>query len=288
VEAHLFVIPAAILTLLLLGVRYRGASAPLTSDEPADADPSRTMRRVRQSVAVAMGFVVLSGTLHQVIDVVVLLGGLLLGRPVAIVIVRATGLASSIARIPLPLRLPLAGAGSVAFSLAFLSVFYGVEISRWFYVIVAIVVSFVIFQVALVADDAAPSRSEPDGGDDKADQPAVATVAGMLVLGLLLSALVFPRAVFADAWGDLADTAFFIAMNGAVGAAVGAALLMGALAGDDKKAPPPKKKPPYVPPRYRRPGTPGPRPYGTPAPNQQAETPTPEEPIPWYKPWRYF
>lgn len=267
VSAHLFVIPAAILAFILLAVRYRGRQAPLAINEPADAPPSRFGRLARQGLGIAMAFVVLSGTLHQVIDVVVLLGGLVLARPLARLALRATGLAGPIARLPVVIRLGGAGAVAFAFSYGFLSVFYGVEISRWFYGIIAIVVSFFVLQVALVAEeiegDRPPKGSEAGG----AERSPVATTVTSLLLALLLGTFALPATVFADAFGDLGDTAFFIATNGLLGAAIGAAMLYGALMGGDK-APPPEKKqpPPPINPYARKPGGPPPTPFGKPPP----------------------
>lgn len=268
VSAYLFFLPAVVLAFFLLAIRYRGRSAPLAIDEPARPEPSLLRRRFQLAIGLALTVVALSGTLHKEIDLVVLVGGLALARPAARWTLRATKLARTLARIPWHVRVAGAAALGLAFSFAFLTAFNNVDISRWFYAIVAIVVSFFIIEIALEADSVERASTPRDVGAAEDGSPAVASVVTMLVVSLLALTAMAPAVTFADAFGDLIDTAVWVAANSTLCAAALAAMLLGAMLGSgDKPTPPPQKKPPPINNPYaRRPSGPPPVPFGKPPP----------------------
>ena len=269
VSAYLFFIPAAVITFVLLATRYRGPNAPLAIDEPAGRVPSPRRRLIQRGIGLALAVVALSGTLHKEIDLLVLVVGLALARPVARWILRATKLARPLARVFWPIRLAAAAAIGFAFSFAFISAFYNVEISRWFYAIVAIVVSFVVIEIAMEADNVAL-----EAGPTVADEatPAVVPVVTSLVAGLMLLTAMAPAIVSADAFGDLIDTAIWVATNSILASAILAAMLFGAMFGSGDKPPEVKKPPPPNNPYARKPSGPPPVPFGKPPPKKDPPT----------------
>jgi hypothetical protein len=243
VSPEVLIVPAAILAVLLLYLRYPSPDAPFGSAEPAGPPPSPAQRAIRYGISVGLALTLLAGAMSQVIDLVVLVVGLILGRPIAQAILRATRLAAPLARIPWLPRVGLGAAVSIAFSGALLSLLGYPEISRWFPVVVAIAGSYVILQIMLEADQVAAAVGSPHARPDA----AVAVGSGLAVLSFMqLSAFALPAPVFADAFGDWRDTAFIIGMIIAPGAAMSAAMLMGQLAGGLEEDKPGKSPPGYL------------------------------------------
>jgi hypothetical protein len=217
--------PATILVVVVLALRYLGKVVPLALDEPRDPPPSRARRYLLRVSNLAMVLILLSGMLHKVIDLVILAAALVLGRPLARAILRSTGLARPLARVPWQLRLVAGGAAAMAFSVAFIRVIGNSDVSRWFNAVIAVAISFVLIEVFLEADRVArETKDRPDGGSTS-EKPAVTAAVLGLVAVLELGAFVLPGTTFADAYGDLADTFWLIA-----GLAAGSAAFLAALA----------------------------------------------------------
>jgi hypothetical protein len=223
-DGNYLVAAAAILGLLLLGLRYLGRQPDLT---PLPPDPPSGLTGspiVGHLVTVALTFVVLLGVVTRPIDVVVLLPALLLARPIATYVLRTTGVGPQLARLPMPIRLVVGFAAAVAIGWVIVSILgFQSDLSGFFTMVVALAVGYIVMTFFLAADSAAS-----DGSRDAPVGSGVATTL-MLTTGLLLF-LALPELVLADNGGDHADGWPNAAAAALAAAAAGALAAMGAFA----------------------------------------------------------
>ena len=244
--------------LPVLAVRYLGALAQVgrDADEPGAWSGRRPVAGYLVSLALTLA--VLSSVIRTPVNALILLAGLLAARPVARVLLRATGLAPLLAAIARPIRL-IAGFGvTLAFAWCFIAIVGPSRTLPFFHMAIAIAVGLVILEVFLAADDVAGAAPPPapSGGNP---------LATTLAVGALLS-LAFPAVARADNMSDESDIKLM--------AATAAASAAGAKAWDKAM----KKK---FPPKLPDGGSPG----GGSSPD--AGTPN-NPPAPWWSPDRYL
>jgi hypothetical protein len=235
--------------LPLLAVRYLGVSARVgrDADEPGPLSRRGAVGGYLGTLAVTL--MTLASVIHKPVDALILLAGVLAARPIARVVLRATGLAPLLAAIARPIRL-IAGFGvTLGFAWVFLAIVGASPISPFFHAVIAIAAGFIIIEVFLAADDVVVAAPAEGGRLGKA-----------LTMGAFLY-LALPSVAHADNMADEEDVKLM--------AAAAAASVAGAKAWDTAKK---KKFPPKVP---------GASDGGS-APD--GGTPSESPPPPWYTP----
>ena len=150
-DGNYLVAASAVLAVLLFGLRYLGREphlSPVSSETPT----SRTAQLVRYLITVALTLVVLLGVITQPVDVLILLPALLLARPVAVWLLRTTGLGSQLARFPMPIRLIIGFVVAVAVGWVVVSVLGYSDLSGFFTMVVALAVGYVVMTFFLAAE----------------------------------------------------------------------------------------------------------------------------------------
>jgi hypothetical protein len=216
-----------IAALAIFGLRYLGRSAHVArlDDEPA---ASGAPSRVLYLVSLGLVLLLLSSVLREPTDVVILLAGLLLARPIGGAVLRVTRLAPRLARVAWPIRL-IAGFGvALAFAWYFVAIVGASRITPFFTSVVTITICLVIIEVFRAADDvtAAPPPRERSG-----------RVASLILLFWLMA----PAVAMADNRDGDTDTNLDALAKAAAGSAAGAAAFRDAL----RKKYPPKELPEY-------------------------------------------
>jgi hypothetical protein len=218
-SGHFLVVAAAASALLLLAAHFAGHGAVL--DPPVGAQPLILPGGpiAAKLLSAVLAFALFVGIIKQPVDALILIAGLLLSRPVATLLLRATRLGPPLAGIQWPIRLVIGFAAAAAVDWAFIAIAGYSDVSPFFNMIVAIAIALVVVQFFLVADEVSQRKS--------ASIPMAGTVATVaLWLWLVLVALAVPAAVLADNGGDHVDG--WAAASAAAGAAAGAAGVAGA------------------------------------------------------------
>lgn len=216
VYTHLFytgVILAAIIgavTAVAFWVRYLGFSAHVGRIGQASAGGGpRSI--IQQLLGAAVVFLLLAGYVDQAIDAVILVVAVLVSRPVAIVVLRATRLAPVLVRIPWTLRF-IAGAYVAYLAATVYLERVGISpVSRFGYMVIAIAAALLLIELFVAADEAVV-----DGGPSRARAVAEGVVVGTLVI------LAFPIIVAADS-GHQEGNALAASASAAAAAAAAAA-----------------------------------------------------------------
>jgi hypothetical protein len=148
---------------LLFRLRYFGPAARVAraEHEPSRAAGPASLPAYLGSLAVTM--LLLSSVLRKPVDVLVLLAGLLLARPVARGVLRLTRLAGVLAAIAWPIRLIAGFALALAFAWYFLAIVGVSLVSPFFNMVIAIAVGFIIIEIFRAADEVVATR-RPAGG----------------------------------------------------------------------------------------------------------------------------
>ena len=149
-------------TLAVFGLRYLGRSAHVAraNDEPADTSGGAPSR-VLYLVSLGLVMLLLSSVLREPTDVVILLAGLLLARPIGGALLRVTRLAPRLARVAWPIRL-IAGFGvALAFAWYFVAIVGASRITPFFTSVVTITICLVIIEVFRAADDVTAAPAAP-------------------------------------------------------------------------------------------------------------------------------
>jgi len=175
-------------------------------------------------VSLGLVMLLLSSVLREPTDVVILLAGLLLARPIGGALLRVTRLAPRLARVAWPIRL-IAGFGvALAFAWYFVAIVGASRITPFFTSVVTITICLVIIELFRAADDvtAAPAAPRERSG----------TVASLVLLFWLMA----PAVAMADNRDGDTDTNLDALARAAAGSAAGAAAFNRALG---KRNPPP-------------------------------------------------
>ena len=173
----------------VLGLRYLGARPHLSPRIQPITASTPGWRLAGYVTSVAFPLALMAGLIHSPIDVAVLLVGLIGARPLGAAIASATGLAGLLARVPVPVRLVLGVVLAGLLAKAYFSVFFDIEVSRFFHANVAIVLGLLVISVV-----AAPRPSRTG---------STSTVGRVLVAMAVV--LARPTPVFADNCGDWID-----------------------------------------------------------------------------------
>jgi len=237
--------PLLVDSFLFAGVVGGGAFAVLAARYlllPAEAQPmtaadGRNPGTVGKLVfGVAVPILLFSSLITQPVDAAILVGAVLIARPVGVLVLRRAGLAGPLAAIPRPLRFIGGVAASAAVSYLVVTVLGVSTLSAFFTMVVATAISYVLIRTLLDADTLASTPVERG--------PSLAGgVGASLALGVVFW-LFSAGPVFADniagqtdGWGNAAAAA---------GAAAGAGgLAAGSARQNNKKKPNPP--PWYVP-----------------------------------------
>jgi hypothetical protein len=217
-----------IATLALFGLRYLGRSAHVsrTNDEPTDASGGAPSR-VLYLVSLGLVMLLLSSVLRKPTDVLILLAGLLLARPIGGALLRVTRLAPRLARVAWPIRL-IAGFGvALAFAWYFVAIVGASRITPFFTSVVTITICLVIIEVFRAADEVTAGPPRERSG----------TVASLVLLFWLMA----PAVAMADNRDGDTDTNLDALAKAAAGSAAGAAAFREAL----RKKYPPRALPEY-------------------------------------------
>jgi hypothetical protein len=230
-ERHdaVFALLIGIATLGVFGVRYLGRSAHVArmADEPGDPSGGAPSR-VLYLVSLGLVMLLLSSVLREPTDVVILLAGLLLARPIGGAFLRVTRLAPRLARVAWPIRL-IAGFGvALAFAWYFVAIVGASRITPFFTSVVTITICLVIIEFFRAADDVTgPAAPRERSG----------TVASIILLFWLMA----PAVAWADNRDGDTDTNLDALAKAAAGSAAGGAAFRDAL----RKKYPPKELPEY-------------------------------------------
>jgi hypothetical protein len=226
-----------IATLAIFMVRYFGPLARVAraEHEPASAGRPASLPAYLGSLAVTM--LVLSSVIRKPVDALVLLGGLLVARPVARGILRVTRLARVLAGVAWPIRLIAGFALSLGFAWYFLAIAGVSLISPFFNMVIAIAVGLIIIEVFVAADEVVAT---PRGTGGR-------FAAGLGTGALLL--LSSPAVALADNTREHADMDDVAAAQAAAASAAGAAAFY--------RRTPPRKLPEYSGPPGQDSGGPG-------------------------------
>jgi hypothetical protein len=217
-SGYLVVLPVGAAAAVLLAVRYLGRD-PHVGRQDAIATSPRG-RSARWVFGIALTLALLSGFISQPIDAVVLGSALILAPPFAGVLLRRTGMARFLARVPWALRL-LAGFGlALMFSVAFLALVGSSEISRWFNTVIALAISYLIIEVLLSADAVAAEEAASKG-----PAPSPGMIVGALIGLLPALLLAFPSVALADGTSSQPDTGDLRSAEAAAAGAILAAML---------------------------------------------------------------
>lgn len=216
VYTHLFysgVILAGIIgafTALAFWIRYLGANAHVSRLEEVSASGgARSV--IQQLLGAAVVFLLLAGYVDQAIDAVILVIAVLVSRPLAILVLRATRLAPLLVRIPWTLRFIAGAYVAYLVATAYLERVGISPVSRFGYMVIAIAAALVLIELFVAADEAVVH-----GGPSRARAVAEGVVVGTLVI------LAFPVLVAADS-GHQEGNALAASASAAAAAAAAAA-----------------------------------------------------------------
>jgi hypothetical protein len=220
---------------VVLALRYLLLPAPPQPEPAADQRGPGSLGKLVFGVVVPLAL--LSSVITQPVDAIVLVVAVLGARPISALVLRRARLARPLAAIPRPLRLIGGVALSAGVSYLIVSVLGVSTLSRFFTMVVAMGVSYVLVRTLLDADNLTPSSADA-GPSLAAGIGASLTIGVMFWLfgaGPVLADNIIGQT---DGWGEAAAAA---------GAAAGAGGLAASSANKNKNKKKPNPPPWYVP-----------------------------------------
>jgi uncharacterized membrane protein YgcG len=185
-------------TLLVFALRYLGASAHVARGDQEPGAMTGGARRWAYAGTMLLALLTLASVIHQPVDALILLAGLLAARPVARAVLRRGRLAPILAAIAPPIRL-IAGFGvTLAFAWVFVAVVGPSERTPFFHTVIAIAVGFIILEVFLAADEVAAETQAAAAPPPAAGESPIARAVALGALLYLLTPTVARADNFAD------------------------------------------------------------------------------------------